>query len=132
MRDNLCRACSTHLKIDYCSKHSLGTKVVSGGGGGGFISGISCRSTVTPSLFRASVHVSAYIFFFGQKWSKIMSRLCGKPVPQVPTIFSLQICRFFAGKFLLTITFIWDTLIIALIFIHLCSGQLGMSTFRDM
>ena len=44
-----------------------------------------------------------------------MSRLCGKPVPQVPTIFSLQICRFFAGKFLLTITFIWDTLILPLI-----------------
>ena len=40
MRDNLCLAelvqpiFPLFLRIDYCSEHSLGTKVVSGGGGG--------------------------------------------------------------------------------------------------
>ena len=42
---------------------------------------------------------------------------------------SVHICLLVAGKFLLNITFIWDTSFIALNFIHLCSGQLRMSTF---
>ena len=48
------------------------------------------------------------------------------------TIISLHICIFVAGKFLLNNVFIWDTSIIALIFIHLSLGQLRVSTFRDM
>ena len=87
------------------------------------------KSTVTPSLLRASFHVSAWMFLIGQKGSKIMLQLCWKPVPHVPTIFSVRICRIVTGKFLLDDTFIWDTSITALIFIHLCSGQLRMSTF---
>ena len=72
-------------RIDYCSEHGWGTKVISGTKELGnknkinieAISGISCRSTFAPFMF----HVSAFMFQLRcSLLVKSGQKLCGEPV----------------------------------------------------